>query len=97
MLPFGIVGIACFIIVALGARKVWLFVERGLSKLFSHEAAIKRTTAVIIGITVLLMVSPFIGWAHAPILRTIVTVLYVLYGGLGLVQIYDWFNGRNKG
>jgi hypothetical protein len=43
------------------------------------------------------MISPLIGWAHAPILRTIVTVLYVLYGGLGLVQIYDWFHGKDKG
>lgn len=95
MLPFGLIGLACFIVIALGARKVWLFVERGLSKLFSHEAAIKRITWAVIGMTMLLMLSPFIGWAHSPVLRMIVLGLYGLYGLLGLVQIYDWFNGEN--
>lgn len=96
MLPFGIVGLVCFAIIALGARKVWLFVEHLLSKLFSHEAAIKRITWVVIALTVMLMAAPLLGWAHSPVLRMGITGLYLLYGGLGLLQIYDWFNGKSK-
>jgi hypothetical protein len=95
MYTFGIVGLIFTGIVMLGARKVWLFVVHLLSKMFKHEAAIRRTAFAIIAMTVMLMAAPFI-MPFNPTLRMVVWGLYLLYAGLGLYQVYDWLP-INKG
>ena len=96
MLPFGIVGLLFTLIIALGARKVWLSVVHVLSKMFKHEAGIKKGAFCFIFATVMLMAAPLI-MPFSPILRLVVWGLYLLYAGLGLYQIYDWLPiGKSK-
>ncbi|MFA6211334.1 MAG: hypothetical protein WC714_18005 [Candidatus Obscuribacterales bacterium] len=96
MLPFGIVGLLFTAIIALGARKVWLSVVHVLSKMFKHEAGIKKAAFCVIFATVMLMAAPFI-MPFSPALRLVVWALYLLYAGLGLYQIYDWLPfGKSK-
>jgi hypothetical protein len=96
MNTFGIVGLLFTLIIALGARKVWLVVVHVLSKMFKNEASIKKAAFCVIFATVMLMAAPFI-MPFSPALRMAVWALYLLYAGLGLYQIYDWLPiGKSK-
>lgn len=95
MLPFGIVGILMFAIIALGARKVWLFIVHLVSQLIHHDQTVKHVAFVVIVMTIMAMASPFIMPFHNG-LRFAIWALYLLYGGLGLWQVYDWFPHKNS-
>jgi|JI61114C2RNA_FD_contig_31_3832767_length_1216_multi_4_in_0_out_0_2 hypothetical protein len=96
MLTFGPIGLLFAAIIALGARKVWLFVVHLLSKMFHHEAGIKKGAFIVIVVTVMLMAAPLI-MPFSPALRMVVWALYLLYAGLGLYQVYDWLPfGKSK-
>jgi len=90
MLPFGIIGMLFFAVIVLGARKVFLFAVHLISKLINHETAVKHVAFVVIVLTIMAMAAPFI-MPFSPVLRLAVWALYLLYAGLGLYQIYDWF------
>ena len=98
MIPFGIGSTLLILIVALGARKVWKSLVWLLSRPFKHPsetrvAHIKRAAFIVVAITVVAVPLPYnIPFNGA--IRTGIWLLYLLYAGLGLFQIYDFFVGK---
>ncbi|MBS1993979.1 MAG: hypothetical protein JSS83_25885 [Cyanobacteria bacterium SZAS LIN-3] len=84
-------------VILLGAYKVWMGITHLLSKPFhqAEERHIKKISFIVVAITVLMMVSPFL-IPTALGFKEFVGVLYIIYGGTSVYQIYSWFN-RDSG
>jgi|GEM_PF-4115950 len=80
-------------VILLGAYKVWMGITHLLSKPFhqTEERHIKKVSFIVVAVSVLLMVSPFL-IPTALGFREFVGVLYIIYGGTSVYQIYSWFN-----
>jgi len=80
-------------VILLGAYKVWMGITHLLSKPFhqTEERHIKKISFICVAVSVLLMVSPFL-IPTALGFREFVGVLYIIYGGTAVYQIYSWFN-----
>ena len=83
-------------VIVFGAYKCWMGVTHLLSKTFFHqteERHVKKISGVIIGVTILLMVAPFL----IPTVlgfKEFVGALYIVYGGTSLWQIYSWYDAH---
>ena len=80
-------------VILLGAYKVWMGITHLLSKPFhqTEERHIKKISFIVVAVSVLLMVAPFL-IPTALGFKEFVGVLYIIYGGTSVYQIYSWFN-----
>ena len=97
MQTYGIVSLLLVLIIGLGAYKVWGFLVKTISKPFSNPPVdkIRRWAFIIVAMSVCAMLSPFLLPFNSG-LRIAVWGLYLLYGGLGVSQIYDWVTGLTR-
>ncbi len=95
----GIVSLVLLGVIALGAFKVWRLLVRWFSKPFQTPplATIKKVAFLIVALTVVSMLTPFLLPFNSSI-RLGIYVAYAVYAVLGLSQIWDWVSGLlNRG
>lgn len=97
---YGIVSLILLLVIGLGAFKVWRILVRVFSRPFQtpNLAKIKKVAFLIVALTVVSMLTPFLLPFNSTI-RLVIYAAYALYAVLGLSQIWDWLNGllnRNK-
>lgn len=96
---YGIVSLILLLVIGLGAFKVWRVLVRVFSRPFKtpNLAKIKKVAFLIVALTVVSMLTPFLLPFNSTI-RLVIYGAYALYAVLGLSQIWDWVSGLlNRG
>jgi hypothetical protein len=84
-----------FAIVLVGAKKVFAVLVKMFS--FSHvpEATRRRAAFMVVGTSIALMAAPLIIPFGGPF-RLLVALVYMLYIGCGLWQVWAWYYGKSQ-
>jgi hypothetical protein len=96
---YGIVSLLLLLVIGLGAFKVWRVLVRVFSGPFQtpNLAKIKKVAFLIVALTVVSMLTPFLLPFNSTI-RLVIYAAYALYAVLGLSQIWDWLSSLlNRG
>ncbi|HNH74502.1 MAG TPA: hypothetical protein PKN86_08105 [Candidatus Obscuribacter sp.] len=83
-----------FGIVLIGAKKVFDALVKVFSSPFKQVpiARVRRSAFIIVGMSIGVMAAPLLIPFGGP-MRLLVMVVYMIYVGSGLMQVWSWFSG----
>lgn len=83
-----------FAIVLIGAKKVFDALVKVFSSPFKQVpiARVRRSAFIIVGMSIGVMAAPLLIPFGGP-MRLLVMVVYLIYVGSGLMQVWSWFSG----
>ncbi|MDX1990481.1 MAG: hypothetical protein SFV17_27555 [Candidatus Obscuribacter sp.] len=84
-----------FAIVLVGAKKVFAVLVKMFAFSHASEAKRRRAAFMLVGTSIALMAAPLIIPFGGPF-RLLVALLYMLYIGCGLWQVWAWYYGSDR-
>ena len=93
MFTFGLGSYLLLAVIVFGAYKVWMGITHILSKTFFHqteERHVKKISGIVVGVTILMMLAPFLLPTTLHI-KEAIGLLYIVYAGTSMYQFYTWY------